>query len=115
MSWLELEDKRVKGEPYENDKLFMYLWRRGFGTSEYSANPFTRMLDRWVARKCRYDKARPNYWMLNEIPKRLEAHAYPRQVVFLKKMPMTKTGKILKHELRRMHETGFNGSGFKVS
>jgi chromosome segregation ATPase len=69
------EDKRVKGEPYENDKLFMYLWRRGYGTSEYSANPITRLLDRWVAGKCRYDKARPNYWMLNEIPKRLAAHA----------------------------------------
>ena len=40
------------------------------------------------------------------VKKRLEAHAYPREVVFIKKMPMTKTGKILKHELRRMHETG---------
>ena len=68
-------DKRVKGEPYEADGLFMYLWRRGYGTSEYSANPVARLLDRWVARKCRYDKARPNYWMLNEIPTRLQAHA----------------------------------------
>ncbi|MGV7224577.1 MAG: AMP-binding enzyme, partial [Nitrospinales bacterium] len=40
----------------------------------------------------------------NYVKKRLEAHAYPRAVVFLKEMPMTKTGKILKHELRRMHE-----------
>ncbi|MGD8881992.1 MAG: AMP-binding protein [Desulfobacterales bacterium] len=35
---------------------------------------------------------------------RLEAHAYPRAVVFLKDMPMTKTGKILKKELRKIHE-----------
>ena len=35
---------------------------------------------------------------------KLEAHAYPREVEFLKKMPRTKTGKILKQELRRMHE-----------
>jgi acetyl-CoA synthetase len=35
---------------------------------------------------------------------RLEAHAYPREVEFVEKMPMTKTGKILKHELRKIHE-----------
>ena len=34
---------------------------------------------------------------------RLEAHAYPREVEFLKKMPRTKTGKILRQELRRIH------------
>ena len=38
------------------------------------------------------------------VKKRLEAHAYPREVVFLKKMPKTKTGKILRNELRRIHE-----------
>ena len=46
----------------------------------------------------------------NYVKKRLEAHAYPRAVAFLKEMPMTKTGKILKHELRRMHEAGGHGS-----
>jgi acetyl-CoA synthetase len=35
---------------------------------------------------------------------RLEAHAYPREIQFLEEMPMTKTGKILKTELRRRHE-----------
>jgi acetyl-CoA synthetase len=35
---------------------------------------------------------------------KLEAHAYPREVKFLKEMPMTKTGKILKNELRKIHE-----------
>ncbi|MBC8391287.1 MAG: AMP-binding protein [Deltaproteobacteria bacterium] len=34
---------------------------------------------------------------------RLEAHAYPREVEFLKKMPRTKTGKILRRELGRIH------------
>jgi acetyl-CoA synthetase len=38
------------------------------------------------------------------VKNRLEAHAYPREVAFLKEMPRTKTGKILKHELRRIHE-----------
>ena len=51
----------------------------------------------------------------NYVKTRLEAHAYPRAVEFLKEMPMTKTGKILKQELRRMHEKGLLGSGFKGS
>jgi acetyl-CoA synthetase len=38
------------------------------------------------------------------VKKRLEAHAYPREVEFLEEMPMTKTGKILKQKLRRIHE-----------
>jgi len=37
---------------------------------------------------------------------RLEAHAYPREIEFLKDMPRTKTGKILKQALRKIHETG---------
>ncbi len=69
------EDRREKGEPYENDSLFMYLWDRGYGTSEYRANPLARLLDAWVARLCKYHDARPNYWMLREIPERLREHA----------------------------------------
>lgn len=36
---------------------------------------------------------------------RLEAHAYPKIIEFLKEMPMTKTGKILKQELRKREQT----------
>jgi acetyl-CoA synthetase len=49
----------------------------------------------------------------DHVKTKLEAHAYPREVEFLEKMPQTKTGKILKNELRRMHEKGLSGSGFK--
>ncbi len=35
---------------------------------------------------------------------RLEAHAYPREIEFLEKMPMTKTGKILKQALRKQEK-----------
>jgi len=72
---LAVEDRQEKGRPYEADELFMYLWRRNYGTSGYRANPLTRMLDAWVARRCNYADARPNYWMLLEIPRRLKAHA----------------------------------------
>jgi acetyl-CoA synthetase len=45
--------------------------------------------------------------IIEHVKSRLEAHAYPREVEFLEEMPMTKTGKILKQELRRMHEAGY--------
>jgi acetyl-CoA synthetase len=38
------------------------------------------------------------------VKRNLEAHAYPREIQFLKDMPRTKTGKILRSELRKMQE-----------
>jgi len=38
------------------------------------------------------------------VKKKLEAHAYPREVAFVKVMPTTKTGKILKHRLKELHK-----------
>lgn len=72
---LASDDKAEKGKPYEDDSLFMYLWRRGFGTPEYKGRGLVRMLDRWVARLVRYQEARPNYHMLLELPARLGEHA----------------------------------------
>jgi chromosome segregation ATPase len=68
-------DERDKGESYRTDPLFNYLWERKYGTSDYRANLLARMLDGWVARLCRYEQARKNYWMLQELPGRLEEHA----------------------------------------
>lgn len=46
----------------------------------------------------------------DHVKKRLEAHAYPRELAFLKEMPRTKTEKILRNELRKIHaqETGMS-------
>jgi acetyl-CoA synthetase len=41
----------------------------------------------------------------------LEAHAYPREVQFLEEMPRTSSGKILRQELRKLHE----GAGLKIT
>ncbi|MCA1381611.1 hypothetical protein [Bradyrhizobium sp. BRP23] len=68
-------DREEKRRPYEADPLFMYLWSRKFGTAAYRANPFTRYMDRLVASVVRYDKARVNYSLLNEIPERLRDHS----------------------------------------
>lgn len=72
------QDRKVKGAPYEGDRLFMYLWGRNFGTSAYLAEGLTRFLDRRVAALVGYSEARPNYAMLIEIPARLRAHAARR-------------------------------------
>jgi hypothetical protein len=72
----QAQDDRVeKGRPYEADNLFVYLWRRNYGLSTYSASAPIRALDRWVAGLTGYQHARPNYAMLLEIPKRLDEHA----------------------------------------
>lgn len=68
-------DRLAKGAPYEADKLFMYLWTNGFGTSKYAAGPFVRFFDRKVAKVCGFVEARPDYAMLLEIPLRLREHA----------------------------------------
>lgn len=68
-------DRLEKGRPYESDPLFMYLWKRGYGTSRYASLPLLRFLDGKVADLCGYQAARPNYAMLLEIPVRLAEHA----------------------------------------
>lgn len=72
---IAVADREEKGKPYEADPLFMYLWRRGYGTSTYSSGGLVRMLDGWVARMIGFDEARANYYMLLQIPERLAEHA----------------------------------------
>ena len=69
------EDMAEKAKPYQDDSLFIYLWNRGYGTTEYSGGLFSRFMDGWVARVIKYESARVNYWNLTEIPKRLDEHA----------------------------------------
>ena len=70
-----LSSMQTKSTPYQADKLFMYLWRSGYGTTKYSAGFFARFVDGWVARIINFEPARQNYWNLTEIPKRLSEHA----------------------------------------
>ncbi len=65
----------TKGSPYRDDTLFMYLWNRGYGTTDYRGWGLTRWLDGKVAALIRYSEARINYSKLQEIPLRLREHA----------------------------------------
>ncbi|MCC7283854.1 MAG: hypothetical protein IT556_15825 [Acetobacteraceae bacterium] len=68
-------DSAGKGKPYQDDRLFAYLWSRGYGTPAYRANPFSRLMDGFVARVARYEPARRNYAMLTDLPAKLAEHA----------------------------------------
>ena len=68
-------DLAAKRVPYEQDPIFMYLWRRGFGTPRYASTGLVRNLDRMVARHVNYADASRNYAMLTELPIRLREHA----------------------------------------
>jgi len=68
-------DRAAKGAPYEADRLFMYLWSNGWGTSAYGGGLVARFFDAKVARVCGFTEARPNYALLTDLPLRLKGHA----------------------------------------
>jgi len=73
-------EQEEKGDSYREDPLFMYLWDRGYGTTEYDGGRLTRWLDDRVARLIGFEDARANYHRLREIPLRLREYADARQV-----------------------------------
>jgi hypothetical protein len=72
-------DLAAKRKPYEDDPIFMYLWRRKHGYSEDTSSGLVKFFDRKVARLVGYQDARANYAMLQEIPARLREHAKNKQ------------------------------------
>lgn len=69
------KDQMDKGKPYEGDPLFMYLWNRRYLTPDYREGWLSRPLDTWVARLIDFQRNRANYYMLQELPRRLREHA----------------------------------------
>jgi uncharacterized phage infection (PIP) family protein YhgE len=67
-------DRERKGAAYETDPLFMYLWKRRYGSKDYHPNWLIHLGDDWIAKLVGYSDARANYAMLNEIPDRLAEH-----------------------------------------
>jgi hypothetical protein len=72
-------DRELKGRPFRDDPLFMYLWTRGYGTRSYKVNAFSAWLDGGVARFIGYAEARTTFSLINEIPLRLRDHAERQQ------------------------------------
>jgi hypothetical protein len=68
----ELSEKK---KPYDQDRLFAYLWANGYGTSRYSGGNIARWIDGTMADYISFSEARSSYHMLTEIPLRLREHA----------------------------------------
>lgn len=68
-------DRVDKGRPYEDDPLFAYLWRRGYGGPAYRAGGLIRLLDGWVARRVGWPVAARDYRLLTALPLHLAEHA----------------------------------------
>ncbi len=77
-----IADYKEKMRPFEEDRLFSYLYNRHYGTSEYKAGGLTRLFDGWVAALSDYEAYRPTYWTLSQIPKRLENHAVQKRKAY---------------------------------
>src|SRR5438034_1256150 len=54
-------DLAAKRKPYEDDPLFMYLWKRRHDQAEDTSSNFVRFFDRKVAHLVDYHDARANY------------------------------------------------------
>lgn len=72
-------DRQAKGQPYQADRLFMYLWQRQYGSAGYRANPLARFLDGWVANLVAWRESSRNYRLLLALPDQLERHAQALQ------------------------------------
>ena len=68
--------------PYEQSQLFQYLYRNGYGTSEYKGTGITKSLDKWVAKLIDFPKARNGYEFLRTTPKLMAEEVARRQAEF---------------------------------
>ncbi|MEK6884366.1 MAG: hypothetical protein AABY22_32340, partial [Nanoarchaeota archaeon] len=57
---------------YKENKLFMYLLERVFGTQDYKSNGIIKKLDSWVAGIINYEQNRQNYEILRSMPKLIQ-------------------------------------------
>jgi len=82
---LSESDLGAKKQPYDDDPLFIYLWRRGFGTGRYNSGNLVRLMDRIVADFIGFSDVRANYAALIEIPLRLREHAVAKRATAMER------------------------------
>lgn len=69
------EEHAAKAGAYEADRIFMYLFARRFGSTDYRAGALVRRVDGWLARLCGFEAASRDYALLVALPAHLDAHA----------------------------------------
>ena len=67
---------------YDKNRMFRYLYDRGFGTSEYKKKGLTRTLDRWVAKFVKFGRSRRGYDFLRVTPELMSAEVVRRREQF---------------------------------
>ena len=67
------KDAETKLKDYRENKLFMYLTNRKFGTAKYDHDGIIKTLDEWVARIVNYDESGKNYKFLIGMPLLMDA------------------------------------------
>lgn len=72
-------DRIQKRKPYEQDRLFVYLWERRFGFPGYRSGPLLHSMDAWVARLIGYERAHRNYRLLLALADHMREHATTQQ------------------------------------
>ena len=67
---------------YENSRLFMYLYNRKYGTSEYKPRGMIRRMDRWLARYIDFANARQSYNFMQVTPGLMQEELKRRRANF---------------------------------
>ena len=67
---------------YENNRLFRYLYDRGYGSPEYNSKGVTKQLDRWVAKFVNFGRSRRSYDFLRVTPELMAAEVLRRREQF---------------------------------
>lgn len=67
---------------YEGSSLFQYLYQRGFETPRYTAQGWTRQVDRRIAKWIGYTRARRGYEFLKHTPGLMQVELEQRRTVF---------------------------------
>lgn len=63
--------RKAKMATYENDPVFAYLRRRGYGTTNYRGKLLAKLADRWMAQRSGFVEAAANYDALTRYPEEL--------------------------------------------
>lgn len=72
-------DAQKKLPSYENNKIFMYLVNKSFGTEEYDSKGIIRKLDQCIAEKVDYKNSKKSYDYLRAIPELVDLEVSKRK------------------------------------
>ncbi len=67
---------------YDKNRMFRYLYDRGFGTSGYKKKGLTRQMDKWIAKLVKFGRSKRSYDFLRVTPELMAAEVQRRREQF---------------------------------